>query len=233
MLDNAKCKVETYGWSHYADWSLANYRFENGQSCFTLLRGGKESGDFHLPMIGRHNALNATAVAAMCIRLGLTATEIDQGFRAFQGIRRRQEVVAEKNGVTVIDDFAHHPTAIGMTVNAVREAYPDRRLWAIYEPRSATSRRNTFQDILPESFNQADIIVLAGLFTPDKIKPEDRLDPQKVVDLLDSMNKEAHFIAEVDNIVDHVTKYKQSGDIVLVMSCGGFDGIHQKLLAKL
>ena len=121
-------------------------------------------------MIGRHNMENAAAVAAMGFKLGLSAGEIEKAFATFKGIKRRQEVVGVKSGITVIDDFAHHPTAIRLTLEAVREAYPGHRVWAVFEPRSATSRRKVFADRLPQCFAAADRVILAGLFAPDKIK---------------------------------------------------------------
>ena len=138
-------------------------------------------------MIGRHNVENAAAVAALCLNLGLTADEINVGFQTFKGIKRRQEIVGQKSGVTVIDDFAHHPTAIDLTVNAVKEAYPGQRVWAVFEPRSATSRRKVFEDSFPKSFLKADRVIFAGLFAPEKIKAEERLDVQAVIASINNM----------------------------------------------
>jgi UDP-N-acetylmuramate: L-alanyl-gamma-D-glutamyl-meso-diaminopimelate ligase len=171
-------------------------------------------------------------VAALCIGLGLTADEINSAFKSFQGIKRRQEVVGVTNGVTVLDDFAHHPTAIRSTLEAVKEAYPGQRLWAVFEPRSATSKRKVFEQDFPDSFLAADRVVFAGLFAPEKIKEEDRLDPERVVGLIRQKGGNANFIAEVDDIVAFIAENAENGDVVLVMSSGGFGGIHQKILDR-
>jgi UDP-N-acetylmuramate: L-alanyl-gamma-D-glutamyl-meso-diaminopimelate ligase len=176
---------------------------------------------------------NATAVAALCIGLGLAADEINSAFKSFQGIKRRQEVVGIEKGVTVLDDFAHHPTAIRLTLEAVKEAYPGQRVWAVFEPRSATSRRKVFEQEFPDSFLAADQVIFAGLFAPEKIKKEDRLDPERVVTLIRQKGGNANFIPEVDDIVGFMAENVENKDVVLVMSSGGFGGIHQKILDQL
>ena len=233
VLAGATCTVETYGFSSDADWSADGYHFEDGSGHFTLCHQGRSAGTFRLPMIGRHNIENAVAVAAMGLKLGLAAREIKKAFADFQGIKRRQEVVGVKNGVTVIDDFAHHPTAIRRTLEAVREAYPGHRIWAVFEPRSATSRRKVFESKLPECFAEANRVILAELFAPDKIKPEERLDPKRVIKDINQNGGDAYFIPEVDTIVEKIAAECRPKDVVLIMSSGGFSGIHQKLLAQL
>ena len=230
VLGEAVCRIETYGYSEGADWRIEDYRFEGGYGFFSLNFQGKKRADFQLAMIGRHNVENAAAVAALCLGLGLTPDEINAAFKSFQGIKRRQEVVGVKNGVTVLDDFAHHPTAIRLTLEAVKEAYPGQRLWAVFEPRSATSRRKVFEQDFPDSFLAADQVVFGGPFASEKIKKEDRLDPERVVDLIRQKGVNANFIAEVDDIVAFIAENVESGDVVLVMSSGGFGGIHQKIL---
>lgn len=232
VLGEAVCQVETYGYLEGADWRISDYRFEEGYSFFSLYFKGEKRADFQLAMMGRHNVENATAVAALCLKLGLTPNEINSAFKSFQGIKRRQEVVGVKKGVTVLDDFAHHPTAIRLTLEAVKEAYPGQRVWAVFEPRSATSRRKVFEQDFPDSFLVADQVVLGGIFAPDKIKEEDRLDPERVVDLIRQKGGNANFIAEVDDIVAFIAENARSGDVVLVMSSGGFGGIHQKILGQ-
>ena len=233
VLPSASCKVETYGFDEKADWRIEDYRFEKGCGHFSLSFKNKKQADFQLAMIGRHNVENAAAVAALCLNLGLTADEINVGFQTFKGIKRRQEIVGEKSGVTVIDDFAHHPTAIDLTVNAVKEAYPGQRVWAVFEPRSATSRRKVFEDSFPKSFLKADRVIFAGLFAPEKIKDEERLDVQAVIASINNMGGVAEYIPQVDDIVDFITKNAKSEDVILVMSSGGFDGIHRKILERL
>ena len=233
VLAGASCEVETYGFSPSADWVADDYKFENGEGHFTLSHKAATIATFHLPMIGRHNIENATAVAAMGIKLGLTAQEVQKGFATFKGIKRRQEIVGIKNDVTVIDDFAHHPTAIKLTLEAVREAYPGQRLWAVFEPRSATCRRKIFENRMPQSFTPADRVIIAGLFAPDKIPPEDRLDPKRVVECINENRGDAFFIPEVDALVDKMADECRPKDVFLIMSSGGFSGIHQKLFDRL
>ncbi len=232
VMGEAVCKVETYGYLDGADWRIKDYRFEAGCGNFSLSYRDEKKAEFQLAMIGRHNVENAAAVAALCLRLGLTADEINSAFKTFQGIKRRQEVVGVKNGLTVLDDFAHHPTAIRLTLEAVKEAYPGQRLWAVFEPRSATSRRKVFEQDFPDSFLAADRVIIAGLFAPEKISEEERLDPEQVVTCLRQKGTDAHFIEEVDDIVAFMAENAESGDVVLVMSSGGFGGIHQKILDR-
>lgn len=232
VVAGAVCKVETYGFLEGAHWRIEDYRFEGGFAFFSLSCQGEKKGDFQLAMIGRHNVENAAAVAALCLRLGLTAKEINEAYKTFKGIKRRQEVVGIKNGITVMDDFAHHPTAIRFTLEAVKEAYPGQRLWAIFEPRSATSKRKAFEQEFPDSFLPADQVIIADLFAPEKVKKEERLNPERVVALLREKGSKARFIAKADDIVAFMAENTESGDILLIMSCGGFDGIHRKILDR-
>ena len=233
VLPSASCRVESYGFDEKADWRIEDYRFEKGCGHFSLSFKNKKQADFQLAMIGRHNVENAAAVAALCFSLGLTADEINVGFQSFKGIKRRQEIVGEKNGITIIDDFAHHPTAIDLTIDAVKEAYPGQRVWAVFEPRSATSRRKVFEDSFPKSFLKADRVIFAGLFAPEKIKDEERLDVQAVIASIQKMGGVADHIPQADDIVKFITTNAKSEDIILIMSSGGFDGIHQKLFERL
>ena len=233
ILSHASCPVETYGLTASADWYADGYRFESGVGCFTLNHKSREVGTIRLPMIGRHNVENTIAVAALAIKLGVPADETCRAFATFKGIKRRQEVVGEKNGVIVLDDFAHHPTAIGLTIQGVKEAYPEGRVWAVFEPRSATSRRNVFQKIFPPGFAQADETIIARPYSQEKIPPEERLDPDQLAKDIERLGGKGHYIPEVADIVATIAENTQKGDVVLVMSCGGFNGIHQKLLDRL
>ena len=233
VINSAPCEVETYGFSEQADWQVADYKFENGHGQFKLNHNGTAVGQFHLPMIGRHNILNSAAVTAMALKCGLSADAVAKGLKGFKGIKRRQEVVGEKNGVTVIDDFAHHPTAIHLTLEGVKDAWPGHRIWAVFEPRSATSRRKVFEQSLPDSFKLADQTIIADLFAPDKLQEEERLDPKQVVATIRAQGREAQFFPTVDAIIAFIVEHQQPGDVVMIMSSGGFDGIHKKLLDRL
>jgi len=233
VVKSASCNIETYGFQGGADWHINNYRFEEGYGHFSLSFQGTHRGDFKLAMMGQHNVENAAAVAGLCFKMGLNGDEINKGFTTFKGIKRRQEIVGEKNGVIIIDDFAHHPTAINLTIDAVKKAYPKQRVWAVFEPRSATSRRKFFEESFRTSFLKADRVILAGLFSPDKINEEERLDVEAVTASICNLGGVAYFIPEVDDIVDYIIKNSTQGDVILVMSSGGFGGIHQKILEGL
>lgn len=233
VLKGARCRVETYGFCKDADWHIASFQCNDGISEFDLHHRGRYVARFSLPMIGRHNVLNGAAVVAVAHNSGISVEEIASALPFFKGIKRRQEVVGEANGVVVIDDFAHHPTAIDLTIEAVKEAWPRRTLWAVFEPRSATSKRNVFQSRFPDSFLKADRTVIAAVPAPEKIKNEERLNPAAVAEALKARGKEAWHIETVAGIVDHIAQHHTSNDVVLVMSSGGFDGIHQKLLDRL
>ncbi len=233
VLDAASCQIETYGFSESADWEIKNYTHSDGIGTFSLFYNQKLAGDFSLPMIGQYNVQNGAAVAAMGLKLGISPNAINDALLKFKGIKRRQEIVGVKNNIIVMDDFAHHPTAIKLTIDAVCEAYPGRRVWAVFEPRSATSRRNLFQKELPESLMAADKIILTKLFSPHKIKPENRFDLSNAVKDLNNKGKDAYLIPEVEDIIDYIVYNNKPGDIILIMSSGGFDNIHRKLLERL
>ena len=233
VLTEASCQVETYGFSSSADWVIGDYKFASGKGYFTLSHQNVNVANFNLPMIGRHNIQNATSVAVMGLKLGLTTQEIQEGFHTFKGIKRRQEVLGVKNGVTVIDDFAHHPTAIQLTLEGIKEAYPGQRIWAIFEPRSATCKRKVFEDRLPKSFTPADLVIIADLFAPDKIDPKDRLNPELVVENINSDGGDAYFIPDTEALINKLITECRPKDVLLIMSSGGFSGIHQKLIARL
>ena len=233
VLADASCQVETYGFSSSADWVIGDYKFVSGKGYFTLSHQNVNVANFNLPMIGRHNIENATSVAVMSLKLGLTTQEIQEGFHTFKGIKRRQEVLGVKNGVTVIDDFAHHPTAIQLTLEGIKEAYPGQRIWAIFEPRSATCKRKVFEDRLPKSFTPADLVIIADLFAPDKIDPKDRLNPVLVVENINRNGGDAYFIPDTEALINKLITECRPKDVLLIMSSGGFSGIHQKLIARL
>ncbi len=233
VLTDASCQVETYGFSSSADWVIGDYKFVSGKGYFTLSHQNVNVANFNLPMIGRHNIQNATSVAVMSLKLGLTTQEIQEGFHTFKGIKRRQEVLGVKNGVTVIDDFAHHPTAIQLTLEGIKEAYPGQRIWAIFEPRSATCKRKVFEDRLPKSFTAADLVIIADLFAPDKIDPKDRLNPELVVENINNDGGDAYFIPDTEALINKLITECRPKDVLLIMSSGGFSGIHQKLFARL
>ena len=229
----AFCTVERYGFGAESAWRMTNLRYEEGVSRWSLLRSGDPWADLSLPVAGEHNALNATAAAALASGQGVPREAIVEALATFRSVRRRLEVRAEIDGITIIDDFAHHPTAIRETLRALRSAYPGRRLWAVLEPRSNTLRRNVFERELVESLALADEIVVAGVFQTEKIPAAERLHPENVVTALVLAGKRAALLANADAIVANITPRVRAGDLVAILSNGGFEGIYEKLPAAL
>ena len=232
-LSHAFCNVDRYGFREDSTWRLTDLHFENGASHWSVLRSGEPWAELTLPMAGEHNALNATAAAALAAGQGIPAEAIAEALASFRSVRRRLEVRAEIDGITIIDDFAHHPTAIRETLRALRSAFPGRRLWAVLEPRSNTLRRNVFEHELVESLFLADRVILAGIFNSGKIPVAERLHPENVVSALQNSGRDAVLLENADAIVTNLTARLESGDVVAILSNGGFDGIYEKLPASL
>jgi UDP-N-acetylmuramate: L-alanyl-gamma-D-glutamyl-meso-diaminopimelate ligase len=188
-----------------------------------------------LGAIGRHNVKNALGVYVLARELGMDRSNLLEGFASFSGVKRRQEFKGEKRGVLVIDDFAHHPTAVAETIKAVRDAFSGRRVWAIFEPRSNTSRRNVFEREFSLALSLADRVVVSNLHQPDKIPEAERLSVERVVDAINQSagREQAVAINGADKIAAHVSTRATVGDIVLVMSNGAFDGVQDKILSGL
>lgn len=230
VIRGAKCPVETYGTVGEVDWKAQAIELAGECTRFEVIAHGRSLGFFESPMMGLHNLKNSLAVIGLLSHLGLSADTIRSGLASFSGVKRRQEIVGIKNDIVVMDDFAHHPTAVLETIAAVRGRYTNRRIWAVFEPRSATSRRNIFQEIFVDAFMGADCVVLVNLFAPERISPDLRLRPEKVVEALCNRGKEAYFFPTADAVVTEISPRLRPGDLILVMSSGGFDGIHKKLL---
>jgi UDP-N-acetylmuramate: L-alanyl-gamma-D-glutamyl-meso-diaminopimelate ligase len=225
----AFCAVERYGFKEDSYWQAVDMKHEGVVTTWTLLRGGVAFAKLRLPMAGEHNALNATAAAALAAGQDIPVEAIVEALATFKSVKRRLEVRAEVAGVTVIDDFAHHPTAIRETLRALKSAYAGRRLWAVLEPRSNTLRRNVFERELVESLSLADEVVLAGVFKSDAIPVLERLEPEHVVDALNARQVPAVLCADADTIVAEITPRVRAGDVVAILSNGGFGGIYTKL----
>jgi UDP-N-acetylmuramate: L-alanyl-gamma-D-glutamyl-meso-diaminopimelate ligase len=229
---SAHCPVTFYGDKEPRGWQARNVRTVDGASRFEPFDGRNSEGEVKVTLIGRHNVSNALAVYATARELGIAPEAIRDGMATFSGVKRRQELKGEVGGITVLDDFAHHPTAIRETIEAVRAAYAGRRIWAIFEPRSNTSRRRIFAREFPAALGLADRVVVAGLFQPEKIAPEERLHPEEVVAEINraSSNGKAVSIERADDIAQYVGREAARGDVILVMSNGGFDGVQEKIL---
>jgi UDP-N-acetylmuramate: L-alanyl-gamma-D-glutamyl-meso-diaminopimelate ligase len=225
--------LERYGASSNAAWRIANLRLEANRTSWSVLREGRPWADFEFPLGGEYNVWNATAAAAMAASYGISKEEISAALKTFKSVRRRLEVKAEVNGITIIDDFAHHPTAIAGTLKALRSRFPGRRLWAILEPRSNTLRRNVFQNELACSLALADRVVLASIFKSEAIPEAERLNLDLVIERITQQGRPAQVISDADSIVAMAAAEMRPGDVVAILSNGGFGGIYEKLPQRL
>jgi UDP-N-acetylmuramate: L-alanyl-gamma-D-glutamyl-meso-diaminopimelate ligase len=233
MRSAASAPVTTYSAEVAADWTARDARFGPAGVHFTVQGPGDSSHDVLLPMSGMHNVENAVGVYAAAISLGLSPAQIADGFCSFKGVKRRQEVRGEIDGVMVIDDFAHHPTAVRETIHGIRLRYPDRRLWAVFEPRSNTSRRNIHQEAYALAFDEAARVSLRIPPPHDQVPVNERLDIPRIVEALRGRGIEADAAPDVPTLVDRVASGVRQGDVVLVMSNGAFDGFIPSLLEAL
>jgi len=229
----AFCPVERYGFNESSFWQIKDVRYEAASTHWRVLREGKPWAELEFALAGEHNVLNATAAAAMASGYGVPVEEIAKGLALFLSVKRRLEVKAEVNGITIIDDFAHHPTAIAETLKALRVRYPGRRLWAVLEPRSNTLRRNVFQHELAQSLALAERVVLAGIFKSEAIPEKERLHLDDVLAELNQLGHQARQFESADEIVDAIAPELRSGDVVAILSNGGFGNIYEKLPQRL
>jgi UDP-N-acetylmuramate: L-alanyl-gamma-D-glutamyl-meso-diaminopimelate ligase len=230
----ARCPVETFGVDVDADWRASAVQPDGGRITFDLTVKGEPRGPVSVPLWGAHNVRNTLAAMAVGAATGLDVDDMARALAGFKGVRRRLELRGVVRDVSVFDDFAHHPTAIFETLRAVRWSYPDRRVWAIFEPRSATSCRRIFQDDFTRAFAEsgADEVILASVFRAS-LPEHERLSVDEIVERLRAAGRRARHIATVPEIVRTVATEAGAGDVVVIMSNGGFDGIHDKLLAAL
>jgi UDP-N-acetylmuramate: L-alanyl-gamma-D-glutamyl-meso-diaminopimelate ligase len=232
LRERARCRVETFGLSDGADWQAHDLKVSESSTTFSVRRGGQPVGLFEVGLLGAYNVRNALAAIAVGAAVGLNTDTLADGLRRFKGVRRRMQHRGTAAGVAVYDDFAHHPTAIAETLAGVRSAYPDRRIWAVFEPRSATSCRRVFQSDFVRALSGADSVVLPAVFR-STLPEEDRLSPERIVDDLKQTGVDARYVPAVDDIVRTIASDSREGDLVVVMSNGGFDNIHEKLLSAL
>jgi len=233
VLQIAGCGVEFYGLHPDSHWRLKSDRIQAPETVFEVTRGNGDAVLYRTGMMGRHNLLNTLAVVAVAGHLKIPATVLGRALKAFDGVRRRQEIRGRKAGITVIDDFAHHPTAVRETVRAVRPFFPKGRLIAVFEPRTNTSMRDIFQDVYPDCFDEADLICIRRPSLLSKIPEGRRFSSEKLVEDLTVRGKTAYYFAETDGIIAFLAEEARGGDVVLIMSNGGFDNIHERLLETL
>jgi UDP-N-acetylmuramate: L-alanyl-gamma-D-glutamyl-meso-diaminopimelate ligase len=233
LLAGLGCRVQTYGIRAEDHWRIAAESTAPGKNAFSLFCRDKRFGRFEMAPAGAHNRLNAGAAVAAAANLGLSAEQISEGLQSFAGVRRRQEIRGVAGGVTVIDDFAHHPTAVRETIAAIRSAYPRSRLIAVFEPRTNTSMRKVFQQVYPDCFDNADLICIRKASLLHKVPGDQRFSSSHLAADLRKKGKDAHCFDDTGKIVDFVADTAKAGDVVLVMSNGGFDNIHERLLEAL
>jgi UDP-N-acetylmuramate: L-alanyl-gamma-D-glutamyl-meso-diaminopimelate ligase len=229
VVSGAPAPVLTFGLTGNANYVAENIEYSETTSRFALRVVGHPVGHIEIPMLGEFNVRNALAVTVAAEYLGLSRAEIQEAFSGFRSIKRRLEKRGEFNGVTVYDDFAHHPTAILQTLRALRQRYPDQGIIALFEPRSNTTRRNIFQRELAECFAPADVVFISQIARLNLLKPEERLDPEKVISDIRATGKDAHYLPDADSIAREAAKTAKQGDIIVVMSNGSFGGIHDLL----
>jgi UDP-N-acetylmuramate: L-alanyl-gamma-D-glutamyl-meso-diaminopimelate ligase len=225
--------VQRYGQADGSAWRLGAVEFSGAASRFEVYKKDALFGRFNLNMIGRHNLLNALAVIAAADRIGIDRKAVSGALGTFQGVKRRQEIRGVRNGITVMDDFAHHPTAVRETVAAVRAANPRKRLVAVFEPRTNSSMRDIFQQDYSRVFDPADLVCVRHPPLLEKIPEARRFSSRQLVDDLIRRGKEARYFPDTGAIIDFLAAEARSGDLILIMSNGGFDNIHQRLLEVL
>jgi UDP-N-acetylmuramate: L-alanyl-gamma-D-glutamyl-meso-diaminopimelate ligase len=232
-LAKAFCPVDRYGATDRARWQITNLKLEPERTTWSVLRNKKLWTNFEFPLGGEYNVWNATAAAAIASHYGISPDAIARALATFRSVKRRLEVKAEVNGVTIIDDFAHHPTAIEQTIRALRARYDNRRLWVVLEPRSNTLRRNVLQQPLSRSLTLADQVIVAAIFKSEAIPEAERLDLNQVITDIKKTGKQARILPDADAIVQTIAPELRSGDVVAILSNGGFGGIYEKLPERL
>jgi UDP-N-acetylmuramate: L-alanyl-gamma-D-glutamyl-meso-diaminopimelate ligase len=232
-LQKSFCTRERYGSAPRADWQISNLKFNSNRTSWSVSHDGKPWADFEFPLAGEYNVWNATAAAALAADYGVPKEKIAAALKTFKSVKRRLEVKAQVNGITIIDDFAHHPTAIAGTLKALRERYSGARVWGILEPRSNTLRRRVLQNDLAASLAQADEVVVAAVFRSEAVPANERLELPELAAAIQNHGRRARLAADADAIVEMIAPELRSGDVVAILSNGGFGGIYEKLPARL
>jgi UDP-N-acetylmuramate: L-alanyl-gamma-D-glutamyl-meso-diaminopimelate ligase len=233
VTEEASAPVEAYGFQEEASWKVSDVVVDEGGTTLNVWQSGERLGRGRIPLHGRHNVENVLGALAICHHLGVDVEEGLEALAGFQGVKRRQEVRGEAAGMIVVEDFAHHPTEVSETVAALRTRYPRRRLWAIFEPRTNTSRRRYFENAYVEALAGADRVVVADVYRADQVPEEERMRPDRVVGELRAAGVEAHYLPSVDEIIDEVVHQNRGKDVALIMSNGDFGGIYEHLLTRL
>lgn len=232
ILDHAKCKKVGYGQTN-GDYKVKNRDFVVGRNQFAVNYKGKNIADVAIKQIGEYNSMNALATFALSREMGWNTVQVLQAFAQFKGVKRRQELIGEPNGIPVYEDFAHHPTAVNLTMRAFKESYKDKKLIAVFEPRSATSRRKVFQDDYVKAFELADVVVIAKPFDTSKIPEAERFSSDELISQLKAKNESVYLGESTEQMIEVIKSEADKDSVIVIMSNGGFDNIYQKLLNTL
>ena len=233
VVRGARAPVEGYGFQEEALWKASDVVVDAERTQFTVWRGDERLARARVPLHGRYNVENVLGSIALCVSLGVDAEIACSALEQFAGVKRRQELRGEVGGMVVIDDFAHHPTAVRETLAAMRTRFPDRELWAVFEPRTNTSRRRYFEDDYVEALSGADRVVLADVYRAEQIDEDERMRPDRVARELSARGVDAIYLPEIDDIIDRLVRHRSGRDVALIMSNGEFGQIWEHLLARL
>jgi UDP-N-acetylmuramate: L-alanyl-gamma-D-glutamyl-meso-diaminopimelate ligase len=233
LSKRALCPVDSFGTDEGARWRAIDIDFAGEMTSFKVTVEGRQYGRYRTPLAGMFNVRNCLGVIAASEALGLDRSLVTEAMAEFKSVKRRMQVRAVVGGVTVIDDFAHHPTAVFETLSAARQKYPDHRIIAVFEPRSYTAQRKEFQQAFEDALSRADKVILAGLFHPERYSADTAIAPEKMIEVLRSRGLEADFIEAPGEIVSHLADRLRGNDLVVIMSNGSFGGLHDKLIASL
>jgi len=229
----AFCPVETFGLTSECDWCAGDITWHDEATEFRVAHRGREVAPIRIPVMGRHNVLDALAAIALAHGRGVAGSAIEQALAAFQPVRRRMEIKGEVGGVTIVEDFAHHPTAIRLTLEAARTRWPGRKIWAAVEPRSNTMRRKIFQDALPDALALADGVFLGSVNRAQLLAEKDRLSPEAIAESVRQRGASARACGSAEEIAGILSDSAKAGDVVLIMSNGSFEGLTAKLFEQL
>jgi UDP-N-acetylmuramate: L-alanyl-gamma-D-glutamyl-meso-diaminopimelate ligase len=232
LAARAVSRVATFGTTGDADWQAVNVAVHGATTTFRVERQGTPFGDFDLPLVGVHNVRNALAAIVVAHEAGIPGARIAEGLRLFAGVKRRLEVVGRVDEITIYDDFAHHPTAVSETLGGLRRSQPAARIWAIFEPRSASSCRRVFQDDFAQAFKAADQVIIAPVFR-STLPESERLSVDELIRELEQLGSHARAPVSLDEIVSILESEERAGDLVVLMSNGGFGGVHEQVLRAL
>jgi len=233
VVGKAFCAVETFGFTADCDWCAGDILWQDSATAFRVAHRGREVARVQIPVAGRHSVLDALAAFALAHGRGIPADAIQHALATFQSVRRRMEIKGEPGGVLVVEDFAHHPTAIRLTLEAARTRWPGRKIWAAVEPRSNTMRRKVFQDALPDSLAGADTVLFGPVNRAQLLSDDSRLSPEAIAESIRARGRDARAFTSAEAIAEYLAANASASDLILIMSNGGFDGLTGKLLEKL